>query len=33
MTTDGPASLWDAEAESFDQVADHGLLDETVRDA
>lgn len=31
--TDGGRALWDAEAETFDQAADHGLADPAVRAA
>jgi 2-polyprenyl-3-methyl-5-hydroxy-6-metoxy-1,4-benzoquinol methylase len=31
--TDDPRTLWDAEAEAFDEAADHGLRDPEVRRA
>ncbi|MCW2796930.1 class I SAM-dependent methyltransferase [Nocardioides sp.] len=33
MATDDDIALWDAEAEAFDEAADHGLRDESVRSA
>jgi SAM-dependent methyltransferase len=33
MSARDPIALWDAEAASFDEAADHGLRDPTVRDA
>jgi SAM-dependent methyltransferase len=33
VTTDDPIALWDAEAENFDEPADHGLHDPSVRTA
>jgi SAM-dependent methyltransferase len=33
VTSDDPIALWDAEAETFDEPADHGLHDPSVRAA